>query len=244
MSARTLAILVVGGLFGLFLLLLVASLIRARVAISQARQLGEDAPPPEPEPERAKPKPVSRREFVRRSLLSSVMLFGAEFGAASLAFLWPNLRGGFGSVINLGLSPDDIKAQIEADQQPFYYGAGRMYIVPYEGEEAEGEYSGLVSEGLMALYQRCVHLGCRVPFCEQSQWFECPCHGSKYNRAGEWREGPAPKGLDRFAVQVTDGLVSVDTSQIISGPPRGINSTGQDPEGPFCVNIGSGGGGH
>ena len=54
--------------------------------------------------------------------------------------------------------------------------------------------------GFVALYQKCVHLGCRVPFCETSQWFECPCHGSQYNRVGEKKGGPAPRGLDRFAV--------------------------------------------
>ena len=239
MSARTLAIIVVGGLFGLFVLLLAASLLRARLAISAAKEIAEDAPPPQPEPERPKKKPVSRREFVRRSLLSSVMLFGAEFGAASLAFLWPNLRGGFGSLIDLGLTPEEVKQQIQADKQPFYYGAGRMYVVEYDGDAGDTEYQGLVQDGLMALYQRCVHLGCRVPFCEQSQWFECPCHGSKYNKVGEWKDGPAPKGLDRFAVKVEDGNVTVDTSKIVSGPPRGIDSVKQDPEGPFCVNIGS-----
>ena len=65
----------------------------------------------------------------------------------------------------------------------------------------------------MPLYQRCVHLGCRVPFCQQSQWFECPCHGSKYNTAGEYKLGPAPRGLDRFMVSVSEtGDVLVDTS--------------------------------
>ena len=64
----------------------------------------------------------------------------------------------------------------------------------------------------MPLYQRCVHLGCRVPFCKSSQWFECPCHGSKYNSAGEYKLGPAPRGMDRFKVQITDsGDVMVDT---------------------------------
>jgi cytochrome b6-f complex iron-sulfur subunit len=90
----------------------------------------------------------------------------------------------------------------------------------------------------MALYQKCVHLGCRVPFCQASQWFECPCHGSKYNRAGEYRDGPAPRGMDRFAVIVEGGSVKVDTSQIVLGPPRGTNTINQDPEGPFCINIG------
>jgi cytochrome b6-f complex iron-sulfur subunit len=241
MSAQTLAILAVAGLFGLFLLMLLASLIRARFAAKDLEAAAEGKPLAEEEPAaKPKPKPVSRREFVRRSLLTSLTLFGAEFGAASLAFLWPNLRGGFGSVITLGLTPDDIKAQIQADRQPFYFGAGRMYLVEYEGNAADTEYEGLVQEGLMALYQRCVHLGCRVPFCEQSQWFECPCHGSKYNRVGEYRDGPAPRGLDRFAVTITDGQVSVDTSQIVEGPPRGIETTGQtSPDGPFCVNIGS-----
>ena len=28
--------------------------------------------------------------------------------------------------------------------------------------------------GLVALYQKCPHLGCRVPNCATSQWFECP----------------------------------------------------------------------
>jgi cytochrome b6-f complex iron-sulfur subunit len=241
MTARTLAIIVVAGLFGLFLLLLLAALIRARSAATELVRVGEgraavEEKPPEP---RKKPPPMSRREFIRRSFVTSLTLFGAEFGAASLAFLWPSLRGGFGSVVDLGLSVEDIKSQIESDNQPFYFGAGRVYVVPYAGEATETEYAGLVQEGLMALYQRCVHLGCRVPFCEQSQWFECPCHGSKYNLAGEWKDGPAPRGMDRFAVVVEDGIVKVDTTQIVTGPPRGIDTTRQDPEGPFCVNIGS-----
>ena len=45
--------------------------------------------------------------------------------------------------------------------------------------------------------QKCPHLGCRVPECATSQWFECQCHGSQYNRAGEKKAGPAPRGMDR-----------------------------------------------
>ncbi|MGH2663125.1 MAG: ubiquinol-cytochrome c reductase iron-sulfur subunit [Actinomycetota bacterium] len=242
MSRETFAILIVGALFGLFFLLLVASLIRSRQAAAVFKEAAAGARPrAEPEPEekpKVKPQPVSRREFFRKSLLASLGLFSLQFGAASVAFLWPNLRGGFGSVIPLGLSPDAVKQQIQADRQPFYFGAGRFYLVAYDGDGADSVYQGLTSEGLMALYQKCVHLGCRVPFCAQSQWFECPCHGSKYNRAGEYRDGPAPRGMDRFAVTVQDGIVQVDTSQIVLGPPRGTNTTGQNPEGPFCVNIG------
>jgi cytochrome b6-f complex iron-sulfur subunit len=240
-SSETFAIVIIAGLFGLFLLLLVAALVRSRQAAATFREAARGAvprPAPPEEKQAARPRPVSRREFFRRSLLTSVTVFGAEFGLASIAFVWPNLRGGFGSVIDLGVSPDAVKNQIQSDRLPFYYGAGRFYLVNYDGEGTDTVYQGLVSEGLMALYQKCVHLGCRVPFCEQSQWFECPCHGSKYNRAGEYRDGPAPRSMDRFAVRVVNGQVQVDTSQVVLGPPRGTDTIGQNPEGAFCVNIG------
>ena len=75
-----------------------------------------------------------------------------------------------------------------------------------------------------------------MPFCQTSQWFECPCHGSKYNRVGEKKAGPAPRGLDRFyATQSSDGSIVVDTGNIFLGPPIGTNTTGQNAEGPLCV---------
>ena len=240
MSRETLGIIIVAGLFGLFLLFLAAALIRSRASAAAFKRAAVGGPPSrEAPPEKPKPRPVSRREFFRRSLLASLAIFGAEFGAASLAFMWPNLRGGFGSLIDLGITADDIKKQVEADREPFYYGAGRFYIVDYDGDGADTVYPGLVSDGLMALYQKCVHLGCRVPWCLASQWFECPCHGSKYNKAGEYRDGPAPRGLDRFAVSTEGGTVKVDTSEIVTGPPRGTVTTQKDPEGPFCVNVGT-----
>ena len=94
---------------------------------------------------------------------------------------------------------------------------------------------GIMEAGLTVLYQKCPHLGCRVPQCETSQWFECPCHGSQYNRVGEKKGGPAPRGMDRFGVTITNGLVSVDTSNVFIGPPIGTNTTGQEAEGPHCI---------
>jgi len=96
-----------------------------------------------------------------------------------------------------------------------------------------------MENGLNALYQKCPHLGCRVPNCISSQWFECPCHGSQYNRVGEKKGGPAPRGMDRFGVTVAGGNVTVDTSLVIQGPPIGTNTTGQEAEGPHCITGGS-----
>jgi cytochrome b6-f complex iron-sulfur subunit len=41
--------------------------------------------------------------------------------------------------------------------------------------------------------------------------------------------------MDRFALTVSGGTVSVDTSAEIQGPPKGTNTTGQEAEGPLCV---------
>ncbi len=92
--------------------------------------------------------------------------------------------------------------------------------------------------GFVPLYQKCVHLGCRVPQCVTSQWFECPCHGSQYNQAGEKKGGPAPRGLDRFASEVDGDVLTVNTGVIIQGPPIGTNTTGQEAEGPHCLSGG------
>lgn len=234
LSNGVIAAIVVVVIVDLFAVMLGLSFLRSR----RARREGVGAAP---EPATKSSKPISRRDFFRRSLLVSFGVFAAQFGAATIAFLWPNLKGGFGSVINAG-KIEDIKAEMTASSEPYYVGAGRFYIIPYGGaatDDVDYAADGLTAQGVMPLYQRCVHLGCRVPFCKQSQWFECPCHGSKYNLAGEYELGPAPRGLDRFPVSITDtGDVMVDTSTIVLGPPRGANTIGQPPAGPFCVAPG------
>lgn len=237
-SARSVAILIALTMIVLFIGIFTFSVVESR-----RRSRVAEPPGTEPAPEAAPPKPgrtVTRRDFFRGGLLASLAIFGAEFGGATLAFLWPNLKGQFGSKIVAG-SLTDIKGFIESQDQPYYYGAGRFYIVPYSGTGTNTIYKGLVEDGLMALYQKCVHLGCRVPFCQQSQWFECPCHGSKYNRAGEYELGPAPTGLRRFPLSVEGNNVVVDTSLLINGPPRGTDTIHEPPQGPFCVGGAVGG---
>jgi cytochrome b6-f complex iron-sulfur subunit len=119
-----------------------------------------------------------------------------------------------------------------------------MWLVEYpptalpKGRVAYAGQASLVGmeAGVLALYQKCVHLGCRVPACQTSKWFECPCHGSQYNQVGEKKGGPAPRGLDRFATEVSaDQVLTVNTGAIIQGPPIGTNTTGQEAQGPHCV---------
>ena len=208
---------------------------------SAGREVAAAGPPPPPTYLDEDALGVTRRQFFNRGILGAFGLGLAGFGASSIAFLWPQLSGGFGSVINAG-SLEDILGQIRDNREPFYVPEGRFYLNPYPQDAipaARLAYSGGVltgmEAGLVALYQKCVHLGCRVPWCTTSQWFECPCHGSQYNRVGERKAGPAPRGLDHFAVDVSGGRVSVDTKTVVQGPPLGTNTTGQEAEGPHCA---------
>ncbi len=187
---------------------------------------------------------VTRRQFLNRSVVG-LMGFGLTgFGGSMLAFLWPSFSSGFGAKLNLG-AISDIQQQVRDNSGFLYVPEGRMWVTEYPKdsiEKARVTYSSSELEGmeagLVALYQKCPHLGCRVPNCLSSQWFECPCHGSQYNRVGEKRGGPAPRGMDRFAMSVNNrGEFIVDTGTIIQGPPIGINTTGQEAEGPNCISI-------
>jgi cytochrome b6-f complex iron-sulfur subunit len=187
---------------------------------------------------------VTRRQFFNRGIVTFFGLGISGFGAGVLAFLWPKLGGGFGSVIDIG-TPASIDAKIEEGDGFAYYPEGRMWVTHYPSASlpaARNVYSPPELEGMeagyTALYQKCVHLGCRVPQCLTSQWFECQCHGSQYNRNGEKKGGPAPRGLDRFPIKAGN-TISVDTGTVIQGPPIGVNTTGQEAEGPHCVGGGS-----
>ncbi|HWH35710.1 MAG TPA: ubiquinol-cytochrome c reductase iron-sulfur subunit [Acidimicrobiales bacterium] len=184
---------------------------------------------------------VTRRQFLNRSTVGMMGFAITGFGASCIAFLWPTLSGGFGSVIRVG-TLDDILATIKDTREPFYVPEGRFYLNPYPADAvdaAQRVYPPSVipgmEAGVIALYQKCPHLGCRVPWCLTSQWFECPCHGSQYNRVGQKKGGPAPRGMDSFPVEVVGGTVSVDTGTVVDGPPIGTNTTGQEAEGPNCV---------
>ena len=148
-----------------------------------------------------------RPEPTRRVLLTRAWKLGGA--ALLLEGIWVSLimlRPGRSddAAAELVLTPAEDFIEASATHVP----QGRFYITRVKGE-------------LFALSQSCPHLGCTVPFCEASGQFECPCHGSKYNLAGEWLEGPSPHGMNRHPL-VTDGnRIVVDTGRLEDGPPLG-----------------------
>jgi len=170
---------------------------------------------------------VTRRQFFNRALLAVFGLFLLQFAIASLAFIWPKLKGGFGTPVNVG-NLEEIKSEISVAGAvvPLFKASAQSWLVTFDLDQLEGssfENTSFVvaggevdGVGVMALWQKCVHLGCRVPSCVPSQGFECPCHGSKYNIHGEYEAGPAPRNLDRFGVEVNDaGDLIVQTGVIV-----------------------------
>jgi cytochrome b6-f complex iron-sulfur subunit len=183
---------------------------------------------------------VSRRQFFNRAITATFGSFLALQGVYYLAFFWPKLSGGFGSDVDAG-SVEDIASQTvnpDGSVVPVFVPEARAYVVPAPGNLSE-QYQGknVEAAGLMALFQRCVHLGCRVPWCATSIGFECPCHGSKYNSVGEYFAGPAPRNLDRFVVEVRDGDRFVIRTGNIIETPRAPRQSVAYPQGPSCIGA-------
>ncbi len=182
---------------------------------------------------------VTRRQFFNRALNVTFFSFLGIMGINSLAFFWPRLSGGFGTDVDAG-ELAEVKSRVftpDGSVLPLFVPEAKAYIVPAPSSLSD-QYVGLQveTEGLMALFQRCVHLGCRVPWCGPSQGFECPCHGSKYNVVGEWFAGPAPRNLDRFVVEVQNGRFIIKTGSVVL-TSRAPSLTVKYPQGPSCIGA-------
>jgi cytochrome b6-f complex iron-sulfur subunit len=171
---------------------------------------------------------ISRRELLRGSLAAGLGLWLLELTAGTIGFLWPNLEGKFGGDVVIGTYDDVLAANssLPIDEGfPAYYSSAKAFVILVDpsqqqfipGEDPTGDGT---SVNVRALYQRCPHLGCKPNFCTTNYWFECPCHGSRYDRLGtKVKElGPAPRSMDRFAHSVDGGVLTVDTSKITLGP--------------------------
>jgi Rieske Fe-S protein len=172
---------------------------------------------------------MSRRGFMRRMLGLGAGLISLELLAGTANFLWPQIREGLGGTFRIGTVATVLAAEPGfAKGWPYAYNPARMFLVnvPAAKELALGKdvsITDLAAGDLLALWRKCPHLGCLVPApCESVTRYQCRCHRSTYNILGEkMHEGPAERGLDRFAVRIEpDGMIVVDTSQITRGEPN------------------------
>ena len=149
---------------------------------------------------------INRREFMSYAWAGALGLLTLESGLATYQFMYPRFREGeFGGKFLLG-NPD---------------------ILPQIGIDPEGNTTGKfwlinTDEGPRALYMVCTHLGCLYKWEPSNNRFECPCHGSKFSREGHYIEGPAPRSLDQFLIEIVQGGSTVaqteDAGDSISAP--------------------------
>jgi cytochrome b6-f complex iron-sulfur subunit len=172
---------------------------------------------------------VARRSFLRASSFAGILLFTGSLTAGFLAFFNKRNPVGFGAPVTVSA------AQIpDAGGEPARISEGKFWLVNLQGTQGDVLGAGGTG-GLLALYWKCPHLGCTVPwradfagaqvnFPGVTGWFRCPCHGSTYSRAGVRVFGPAPRSMDTFLITVNgDGSLTVNTRAITSGAASPAN---------------------
>ena len=173
---------------------------------------------------------LTRRTLLRTAIGTGIGLWVVEVLGGSIAFVWSAV-GSVGAKVSVGtlsgLESANPRLPIR-DGFPVYVAAARAFVVLVDPARG-GWTSGVDPTGdgtalnVRALSQRCPHLGCRPNPCIEDYWFRCPCHQSRYDRlgikaAGELY-GPAPRGMDRLAVEVdARGVLIIETGKVTLGP--------------------------
>ncbi|TMG70767.1 MAG: Rieske 2Fe-2S domain-containing protein [Chloroflexi bacterium] len=144
-----------------------------------------------------------RRRLLRSGFLAALGLATGELGAAVAPFVRVNKIEGLGKPVAIGSEAQILREFAATDDRPILFREGRFFLLHPPG-------------GIIAAYRKCTHLGCAVPWDDAEDRFECPCHGSQYDKhTAVVLRTPAPKPLQLFHIarDGTDGLV-VDTNPL------------------------------
>jgi cytochrome b6-f complex iron-sulfur subunit len=145
-----------------------------------------------------KKEKLNRRKFLIAGLGASIVALFGQAGAALFNFFKPRFKpGSFGGLIAAGQVEEFELGTVS------HIRAARCYLTRLE------------DGGFIALWQRCTHLGCTVPWRQDENRFNCPCHSSIFDAVGEVESGPAPRPLDLFAIAIEDDQVVIDTGDPI-----------------------------
>jgi cytochrome b6-f complex iron-sulfur subunit len=155
-----------------------------------------------PTPQEEK-KPINRREFLNFAWLASLGFFTVSMAGMTFMFAMPRFKEGeFGGVITVG----PVSELPEVGSAPVNYPKVKFWL-------------SNTDEGVMALYKVCTHLGCLYNWRDLEGKFICPCHGSQFETDGNFIQGPAPRSLDRFVVQIVDPVTGDVIAESLDGEP-------------------------
>ena len=142
-------------------------------------------------------KPISRRRLMAYAWIGAAAIVMGELIGGTFAFLWPRRKGPKVETVFIAGKVTDFKV---GEVIPFR--KERTFILRTEG-------------GFLAISAICTHLHCIVNWNKMLKKFECPCHGAKFNQNGEVLEGPPPRPLDLYKLQIVAGNVVVDRTSPI-----------------------------
>jgi len=142
--------------------------------------------------ETANKKSISRRHLIIYAWIGAAVIVVGELIFGTLAFLWPRRKGPKAETVFIAGKVSDFKV---GQLTPFR--KERTFILRTE-------------EGFLAISAVCPHLRCIVNWNEVLKKFECPCHGAKFNQNGEVLEGPPPRPLDLYKLQILAGNLVID----------------------------------
>lgn len=176
---------------------------------------------------------ASRRNFIRASFWTGLGVSVMGTLGLVLDFLYPRNVKGFGGPVAAGNVAD-----YPVGGKPIANSAGQFWISNLDpNDTADNGTDG--GAGLLALWRKCPHLGCTVPWNSSATaievsgdvgWYKCPCHGSTYTRSGIRIFGPAPRSMDSMAIEIDDaGNVTVHTGIVTSGGPDNPERAVQHP---------------
>ena len=192
-----------------------------REAIAARRtRAPEDAPVPGAQARRPTGPIASRRNFIRASFWGGLGLALLGTVGSLLDFMYPRGIKGFGSPVPAGNI-----SEFRKGADPVHFITGQFWLVNLDPSETRYGGSG-GGDGLLALWHKCPHLGCTVPWrsgftYENDQgWYRCPCHGSTYTKSGIRVFGPAPRSMTTMRVDVdAAGNITVQTGDRLDGGP-------------------------
>ncbi len=169
---------------------------------------------------------VTRRLFILGGFWTTMSLALMGLVGPSLDFAFT--RNPAGGAREVFVSPERIPAP---GDDPVVIAEGRFFLLNLEAGTTPNREK--TDGGLLALWQKCPHLGCTVPwrpdfsFLGRTGWFLCPCHGSTYTKEGGILvAGPAPRPLDRFAIEVQeDNSIVVNTGVTVAETGAADNPT-------------------
>jgi len=142
--------------------------------------------------ETANKKSISRRRLMGYAWVGAAVIMVGELIFGTLAFLWPRRKGPKAETVFVAGKVSDFKVG---------------ELIPFRKEKA---FILRTEGGFLAISAICTHLRCIVNWNEVQKKFECPCHGAKFNQNGEVLEGPPPRPLDLYKLQIHAGNVVID----------------------------------